>query len=74
MVSVRKPWEKRGMNLMHGLSFLLSFLVSDDLTTKAVNNLKAGLTRIRNELKYHETPSSPDDKFGNCMAVSFSQF
>ena len=41
------------------------------MTTKTVNALNAMLTRVRNELKYHDTPSSPDDKFGNNMSVSF---
>ena len=45
--------------------------VSDEMTTKTVNGLNAMLTRIRNELKHHDTPSSPDDKFGNIMGVSF---
>jgi len=42
--------------------------VSDDMTTKAVNNMNASLNKIRNELKFHETPSSPDDKFGDKMS------
>lgn len=46
-------------------------LVSEEITTKVVNGLKAGLTRIRNELKHHEIPACPDDKFGTKMNVSF---
>jgi len=41
--------------------------VSDEQTTKTVNGLNAMLTRIRNELKHHDTPYSADDKFGNKM-------
>lgn len=49
----------------------LSFLVSDDMTLKAVNSLNAALNRIRNELKHHNTQANPDDKFGDKMSVSF---
>lgn len=42
--------------------------VSEDQSTKTVNQLDSGITRIRNELKHHDSPSGPDDKFGSKMS------
>jgi len=44
--------------------------VNEEQTTKTVNTLNAGLTRIRNELKHHDTPCNADDNFGNKMTVT----
>ena len=48
--------------------------VSESEMQKTVGTLQASLTRIRNELKHHDNPKSPDDKFGEIMSVSFSNF
>ena len=53
------------------LNLFVFYIVSDDLTAKSVNGLTSGLTKIRNELKFHDTPATPNDKFGALMAVSF---
>merc|ERR1712150_93177 len=41
--------------------------VSDEQTTKSVTQLEAGLTRIKNELKFHDTPYCDGDNFGDKM-------
>ena len=72
--------------ILDGLSCYLIFLymiktiqccfvsVSESEMQKTVGTLQASLTRIRNELKHHDNPKSPDDKFGEIMSVSFSNF
>jgi len=42
--------------------------VSESEMQKTVGTLQASLTRIRNELKHHDNPKSPDDKFGEIMS------
>ena len=41
--------------------------MSDEQTTKSVTQLEAGLTRIKNELKFHDTPYCDGDNFGDKM-------
>ena len=53
--------------------FCIIYFISDqeDLLTKSVNGLVAALNRIENEIKHHQQPKSPIDKFGDIMTVSF---